>query len=139
MDIVVGHHDTAEGRAALERAVALATEEGATLHLVHFSELPDQEEDPYRYVGARSEEEQQAEAFAERLRADGVRCEVHHVRDAHEPAEALLSVARAASADLIVIGMRRRSRVGKLVLGSTSQTILLGSDCPVLSVKPHRE
>jgi nucleotide-binding universal stress UspA family protein len=37
--------------------------------------------------------------------------------------------------DLIVIGVRRRSPVGKLVLGSNAQDILLRADCPVLAVK----
>jgi nucleotide-binding universal stress UspA family protein len=42
---------------------------------------------------------------------------------------------RATGVDLIVIGMRRRSRVGKLLLGSTAQDVLLGADCAVLAVR----
>lgn len=38
-------------------------------------------------------------------------------------------------ADLLVIGMRRRSREYKLVPGSVSQDVLLGADCPVFAVK----
>ncbi|MCU1554753.1 MAG: universal stress protein, partial [Arthrobacter sp.] len=38
-------------------------------------------------------------------------------------------------ADLIVIGLRRRTPVGKLIMGSTSQQILLEADCPILAVK----
>ena len=45
------------------------------------------------------------------------------------------AAAIAAGADLLVIGLRRRSRVGKLVLGSVSQELLLGSSTAVLAVK----
>ncbi len=49
-----------------------------------------------------------------------------------------MSAAERSSADLIVIGLRRRSPVGKLILGSNAQRILLDAPCPVLAVKPER-
>jgi nucleotide-binding universal stress UspA family protein len=51
------------------------------------------------------------------------------------PAEEILSVAAEVDADLIVIGVRRRSPLGKLVTGSTAQQILLDATCAVLAVK----
>ena len=50
-------------------------------------------------------------------------------------AEALVRVAQDADATLLVIGTRRRSAVGKLLLGSTAQRVLLEATCPVLAVK----
>ena len=52
-----------------------------------------------------------------------------------EPAEDLISIAEDSGADLIVIGLRRRTPVGKLILGSNAQRILLDAPCPVLAVK----
>ena len=50
----------------------------------------------------------------------------------------LVAPAAAASARLVVIGMRRRSPVGKLVTGSDAQRLLLDLDVPILAVKPPR-
>ncbi|SFA84330.1 Universal stress protein family protein [Nocardioides alpinus] len=46
-----------------------------------------------------------------------------------------LAAAAAEDVDLLVIGIRHRSAVGKLILGSTEQQILLDAPCPVLAVK----
>ena len=48
----------------------------------------------------------------------------------------VLAVAAEVDADLIVLGLRRRTPVGKLIMGSVAQRILLGAHCPVLAVKP---
>lgn len=53
-------------------------------------------------------------------------------------AEVLLDAAEKDDAELIVIGARNRTRVGKMILGSVSQSVLLRSEVPVLVVKPPR-
>jgi nucleotide-binding universal stress UspA family protein len=50
-------------------------------------------------------------------------------------AEAVLRLAVEAGAELLVIGARRRTPVGKFLLGSLTQTIILGADMPVMVVK----
>ena len=56
-----------------------------------------------------------------------------------DPAEDLIAVAGETGADFIVIGLRRRTPVGKLILGSNAQRILLEAPCPVLAVKAEEE
>lgn len=54
------------------------------------------------------------------------------------PSEDLLEVAESVAADMVAIGLRQRSAVGKLILGSHAQQILMSATCPVLSVHAQR-
>lgn len=51
-----------------------------------------------------------------------------------DPVEMILDEAQSQDARYLVIGGRRRTPVGKAVFGSTSQSLLLGADRPVLFV-----
>ena len=60
-------------------------------------------------------------------------------RDDADPVEAVLDeLERRPDVTRLVIGVRRRSPVGKALLGSTSQRLLLESPVPVLAVKLAR-
>ncbi|NAZ78261.1 universal stress protein [Kineococcus sp. T13] len=132
MGIVVGYVANPEGRAALQRAGEAAVRLGAPLVVVH-SRRPGREAD--------AEEAKQLEALHEevrgRLSAAGLGHEVRDVPDSEDPADDLITAAEESGAALIVIGLRRRTPVGKLILGASAQRILLDAPCPVLAVKPE--
>lgn len=65
---------------------------------------------------------------------DAVAVELGH-SDLQDPSDAILQVAQREDASLVVVGLHRRSRVGKMLLGSTAQRILLEATCPVLAVR----
>ncbi len=117
--IVVGYVAKAEGRAALDRAVVEARLRNARLLVLH-----------------TSADTSPAELEAE-LTASGVAYEILAHAESEDPADELLTAAEDANADFIVIGLRRRSPVGKLLLGSSSQRVLLDASCPVLAVKAY--
>ncbi|MFD1826674.1 MULTISPECIES: universal stress protein [Mumia] len=128
--IVVGYVPKPEGRAALARAVEEAKLRGAHLVVVnsHRGGRDFDDED------AVKTEEQLAEVRAQ-LTDSGVDSEVRQLVRGMDPADDLVKVANETGADFIVIGLRRRSPVGKLILGSNAQRVLLDSTCPVLAVK----
>ena len=130
MKIVVGFIRSAEGAAALERAIEEARLREAQLVVVHSMEGGDKE-DAEEVLEYREE----LEAVAQRLTDMGVAHEVHEFVRGQTPSEDLVQCATELEAELIVIGLRRRSTVGKLILGSNAQEILLDAKCPVLSVK----
>ncbi len=115
--IVVGYSSKPEGRAALARAVAEAELRQGEIVVVH-----------------TSLDVEVADLRAE-LAKTGVPHQVHEAADAMDPAEELISTADSLGAEFIVIGLRRRSPVGKLLLGSNAQRVLLDASCPVLAVK----
>lgn len=133
MKILVGYLTTPEGEAALERAIAEAKLRGAELTVVNS-----------HVGGGRDEEEanvaiEALNAVSARLDDEGVSHVVRELVRGNSPAEDLIDLANHEDFDLVVIGLRRRSPVGKLVLGSNAQDVLLGVDCPVLAVKAGGE
>jgi nucleotide-binding universal stress UspA family protein len=128
--VVVGYVPKPEGEAALDRAIDEAKLRGSKLVVVN-SHRGGQEFDG----DAARRAESDMEAVRARLDEAGVSYDLRQLVRGFEPAEDLISIAEASSAELIVIGLRRRSPVGKLILGSNAQRILLDAHCPVLAVK----
>lgn len=60
---------------------------------------------------------------------------IYRPSDDLSAAESLIKTATDIQADLLVIGIRSRSPIGKLITGSTAQAVLLNAGCPVLAVK----
>jgi nucleotide-binding universal stress UspA family protein len=125
--VVLGYVATPEGEAALDRAVEEARIRQA--RLVAILSHREGEEPPVGDPEATSRQR-----VEQRLMESGLAFEVRGVRG-QDPAEDIVAAATALDADLVVIGLRRRSPVGKLLLGSHAQRILLEAHCPVLAVK----
>lgn len=130
MTIVVGYVPTKEGQAALSRAVEEAELRHVRLVVINSSRGGrDLDADEAR------ESEAQLVRVRDQLENVGLGVDVRHLVRGNEPAEDLIAVANEVDADLIVIGLRRRTPVGKLILGSNAQRILLDAPCAVLAVK----
>jgi nucleotide-binding universal stress UspA family protein len=127
--VVVGFIRSPEGEAAVDAAVEEVRRRGGRLVVVHSSKGGDQD------AGTVVADRDALEALEGRLRGDGVEVVVRDFARGNDPAEDLIDVADSEQAALIVIGLRRRSPVGKLLMGSNAQRILLTADCPVLAVK----
>lgn len=127
MTVVVGYLATPEGEAALEAGVAEARRRDVRVVVV---------------ISRRTRHEQHVDADAQldslrdRLDDAEVAYEVRQLGRGNDVAADLVATARETVAELLVIGLRQRSPVGKLILGSNAQRILLDAPCPVLTVKP---
>jgi nucleotide-binding universal stress UspA family protein len=125
--LVLGYTPTPQGNAALKFAISEAGVHAAELVVVNVSRADS-------YVDNNLAESDQLQALDHELRNSGVKHQIiQHI--GRDPAADIVQIANDRAADLIVIGLRRRSAVGKLLLGSTAQTILLHASCPVLTVR----
>jgi nucleotide-binding universal stress UspA family protein len=129
MTVLVSYVPTPEGWAALK----LGTEQAALRH------------SPIVILNVAVGGDCSEPTFADEKDLDGVRTALDgaglshtlcQITDATDIADAVLQTADDHGADLIVVGLRRRSPVGKALLGSNAQRIILGAHCPVLSVRP---
>jgi nucleotide-binding universal stress UspA family protein len=130
MTVLVGYVPTPEGEAALNAAVTECRLRGESLLVINASR-GDALVDPG--LAPRADLDQVRRDLDEL----GVDFEVRQLTVGRDPADELIATAADEQASLVVIGLRHRTPVGKLILGSTSQRVLLGAGCPVLAVKAH--
>lgn len=130
MRILVGYTRTELGEAVVRRAVEEARLRDAELFILNTqrSSASADEDESAAY-------QQGLEELQQQLDREGISHRVLDYTVGDSLAEDILAAARKNEVDLLVIGLRRRSPVGKLVMGSTAQEILLNADCPVLAVK----
>lgn len=128
MVIVIGYIPDAEGHAALSRGLREASDRGARVVVVNASK-GDALVDERVVRGAALDE------LHRTLETSGVPYEIRQPVRGRGAAEEIGSAVDELGAELVVIGLRHRTAVGKLLLGSTAQRVLLDVRCPVLAVK----
>ncbi len=138
MSVFVAYTTTPAGRRALEVGAAEARLRDLPLHVAsvfthEVGESPARARDDMETAEGL---EKELDRLATSLRSDGfeVSTELLHAQFG-DTSRQLLENMHRVRAELAVVGVRRRSPVGKLVLGSVSQDLLLGADCAVLAVK----
>lgn len=129
MTILIGYVPTPVGEAALEAGLIEAAAHGDDVVILN---------SPRRgaTVDADLVDESAGAALVARAAAAGVTARVDHAEHGHDVVETFEAMVAATGARMIVIGLRRRSPVGKVLLGSDAQRILLDASVPVLAVKP---
>lgn len=129
MSVVVGYVPTATGYLAVTEAVKQAQWRATDLVIVNVI-------GPAGFTKATAADERHLDALAAKLTAEGVRYQIRHVNQgADNASDQILRAATETGAELIVVGLQRRSPVAKALLGSTAQRVLLGASCPVLAVR----
>jgi nucleotide-binding universal stress UspA family protein len=127
--IVIGYSADRFGRAALEHGIAEAKLRETSLLVINSTSGEAYADPGFARPG-------EVHDVQERLADSGLSFELTQPVGV-DPVEELLDAMDRADAELLVIGIRHRSPVGKLLLGSVSQRLLLECHKPVLAVKPE--
>ena len=125
MTVLVAYAPAPEGREALTQGIAEAVLRKSDLLIVNVGR------------GHHGLEPQEMKDIESQLQAAGRELTVES-SVLSDPGDAVIQIAQDRDVDMIVVGLRHRSMVGKLILGSTVQRILLNATCPVLAVRADR-
>ncbi|MFG1952310.1 universal stress protein [Micromonospora sp. NPDC048830] len=128
MTVLVGYVPSALGEAALRAAIEQARFRDEPLLVVNTSRGD-------AYVDPRLVQDHDLDRVARELTAAGVPHTIRQLVRGRDAAEEIVDIVEAEDVSLVVIGIRHRTPVGKLIMGSAAQEILLRVPCPVLAVK----
>ena len=131
MTVLIGYVPTPIGEAALEAGLAEAAVRNEDAVILN---------SPRRgsTVDGHLVDDRAGAELVERAREAGVTSTVDHADHGADIVDTFDAVLQRTGASVVVIGIRRRTPVGKLVMGSDAQRLLLELDVPVLAVKPAR-
>ena len=130
MKILVGYDGSNSAKEAMRVAKKYARAFGASVEVVTSMEKGTENQQK------EIESAEQGLAWAESVFSDaGIECRSHLLIRGVDPGEDIVQFAEENKVEQIVVGVKRRSKVGKLLMGSTAQYIILKARCPVVSVK----
>jgi nucleotide-binding universal stress UspA family protein len=130
MSILIGYVPTNEGGVALDLAMEQATLRATSITVVNVALGAN-------YADVTFADEKELDAVRGSLTGAGIEHTVKQIVGATDVAGEILALAESEGSELIVVGLRRSSPFGIVLLGSNAQRIILSAPCPVLSVRPR--
>ncbi len=130
MNILVGYRGVNVGKDLLKEAVKQAKAFSGEVHVM--TSLFGGEKTEREKIEEAEENLENARKYCE---DKGVACETHLLVRGRTPGEDIVEFAREIGADEVIIAVKSRSKVGKLIFGSTAQYVILKAGCPVISIR----
>lgn len=128
MTILIAYVPRPEGQAALDKGIEIAKIRNEHLIVVNASAGGTKEDPSLADV-------QDFERVKQMLVNTGLNAEVKQYVRGKNAVEEIGALVESLQVSLLIIGLRKRSPVGKLIMGSVAQELLLSVSCPVLAVK----
>ena len=130
MKILVGYDRSNVAKEALELAKKHAKAFDAKVYVVRsLAQSPEMKLDDIQQA------DQQLAEIRRSFKDEGIECVTEAIVSSISPGEDLVQFTKEKEVDEIIIGVKKRSKVGKLIFGSNAQYIILMAQCPVVAVK----
>jgi len=130
MKILIGYKGKERAKRLLDLAIHRAKPYSGEVFVI--SSLYGSESTTGKHI---SEVEKNLADAAKYLEENGIRHQTRFLIQGKSPGEDIVDFAKQHQIDEIIIGVRNRSKVGKLLFGSTAQFVILEAECPVVAVK----
>jgi len=128
MTILVAYVPRPEGQAALDKGIEIAQRRNERLVVVNASPGGNKEDPSFADV-------QDFERVQQMLANTSLNAEFKQYVRGKNAVEEIQALVESLQVSVLIIGLRKRSPVGKLIMGSVAQELLLSVSCPVLAVK----
>ncbi len=128
MTILVAYVPRPEGQAALDKGIEIAKRRNERLVVVNASPGGKKEDPSFADVP-------DFERVQQLLADTGLDAEIKQYVRGKNAVEEIEALVESLQVSVLIIGLRKRSPVGKLIMGSVAQELLLSVSCPVLAVK----
>lgn len=128
---MVAYNGSVASKAALELAKHQALLRGS-----HIDVVTSMEGGPKEKPEAISAANFALEEAGSELKAAGISHKIHQLVRGLSPGEDIVKFAADNAVDFIFVGIEKKSRTQKILLGSTAQFIILKAGCPVVTLKP---
>ena len=128
MTILVAYAPRPEGQAALDKGIEIAMRRKERLVVVNASPGGAKEDPSFADVT-------DFERVQQLLASSGIDAELKPYVRGKNAVEEIEALVESLQVSLLIIGLRKRTAVGKLIMGSVAQELLLSVPCPVLAVK----
>jgi len=129
MNILVAYNGSDEAKAALELAKDYAKIHDSVVHII-----TSMEGGPREKLKAIKKSKEDLKYAMELVKADGIECEGYQTSRGLSPGEDIIRYAEEYDIKHIFVGIEKKSRTRKLLLGSTAQYIILRASCPVTTI-----
>jgi len=130
MKIMVGY----DGSSAAKNALTLAKVHAKTFKAKVYI-LSSMVKGSERHVEEIRNTEHELEYIKSQFEEENISCETHLLIRGLTPGDDLVQFAKDNNADEIIVGIEKKSKVGKFVFGSNAQYLILEAHCPVVTVK----
>ena len=140
MNILVCYNGDPLAKKVLETGIKMGIAFGAEIHIFASISSGEDSNEVFKIIKDQTEKEienakKEGEKSSQIVKKNGLAYKTHISNQGKNPGEDIIDFAKQIEAEQIVVGVRARSRVGKLIFGSTARYVILNSPCPVMTVR----